>query len=113
MAWPNQKPGIVTYQTTHFDLVPTLFRRILGVSNPIEDYSVGRDFFSIKQTSFVISGNYAYFALIMKNHILIFHDSGMYRFTDLDMRPSLNTTINTMLQKQALFQMTRYSSSSR
>lgn len=87
IAWPNRKPTIFHYQTTHFDLAPTLLKRVLGVKNPASDYSVGDDFFTKKQLKSVIVGNYAYYALITQNDIIQFHDSGLYRLTDLKMNP--------------------------
>jgi hypothetical protein len=87
IAWPHRAPKIYDDQTTHFDLAPTLLKRVLGVTNPVSDYSVGDDFFSKKQPRFVIAGNYAYFAFITKNIIMQFHRSGLYRFTDLTMKP--------------------------
>lgn len=87
IAWPNRAPKIFRDETSHFDLVPTLLKRVLGVSNPTSDYSVGTDFFSKKQANFVIAGNYAYLALITQHRIMQFHESGLYRFTDFKMHP--------------------------
>ena len=87
VVWPNRAPKIFHDQTTHFDLAPTLLKRVLGVSNPTSDYSVGDDFFGKKQLKSVIVGNYAYYALITRDEILQFHDSGLYRLTDLKMDP--------------------------
>lgn len=108
LAIPNQKPAVMQYQTTHFDLAPTLLRRVLGVSNAIKDYSVGDDFYSRKQSSFVISGNYAYFALITQNQIMMFHDSGLYRLTDLNMQQNRFADINYLIQSQAMTDMRWY-----
>lgn len=87
MAWPNHSPKIFHDQTTHFDLVPTLLKRVLGVTNPTRDYSVGNDFFSAKQADFVIAGNYSYFALVGKQRVMPFYQSGCYRFTNSEMKP--------------------------
>lgn len=90
IAWPNRAPKIYPNQTTHFDLAPTLLKRVLGVTNPVSDYSVGDDFYLKKQPSFIVVGNYAYYAVMMKNKIMQFHHSGFYRWTDLSMNPIHN-----------------------
>lgn len=38
----DRKQGRFTHRTTHYDIVPTLMRRALGVTNPTGDYSMGR-----------------------------------------------------------------------
>jgi len=35
----------------------------------------------------VIVGNYAYYAVVTKNKVMEFHDSGLYRFYDARMTP--------------------------
>ncbi len=87
IAWPNQAPAVYHYTTTHFDLAPTLLKHVLGVTNPVSDYSIGDDFFSKKQDDFVIAGNYSYFALITRKTIMPFYQSGFYRLTNLEMKP--------------------------
>lgn len=108
IAWPNQSPKIFHDQTTHFDLAPTLLKRVLGVSNPVSDYSVGDDIFSKKQPDFVIAGNYGYFALISKKNIVEFHDSGFYRVTDLKMKSLPDEEISLADFSPALEEMKRY-----
>lgn len=39
--FPDQTAGRYTHRTTHYDLVPTLLSRYLGVHNPPSDYSMG------------------------------------------------------------------------
>lgn len=43
-SFPGEGTGVPvrhTYRTTHYDIVPTLMRRALGVTNPPSDYSMG------------------------------------------------------------------------
>lgn len=114
IAWPHRAPQLYHYQTTHFDLVPTLLKRVLGVSNSTSDYSVGDDFFSKKQPRDVIVGNYAYFALVTPKDSMQFHHSGLYRFTDLTMRPVHHNPLSEKEVNNMLGEMRKfYSSSSR
>ena len=42
MHIPGAKPKRVNYRTTHYDVVATLMHDYLGVTNPLEDYSMGK-----------------------------------------------------------------------
>jgi membrane-anchored protein YejM (alkaline phosphatase superfamily) len=108
IAWPHRAPNTFHNQTMHFDLAPTLLKRVLGVSNPSSDYSIGDDFFSKKQMPIVIAGNYSYFALITKNNIMQFQKSGLYQFTDLQMKPLKNKIDNQVALADALHDMKMY-----
>lgn len=98
IAWPGRKNKLFYYQTSHYDLTPTLLQHALGVTNRVSDYSVGNDLLSKKQADFVMAGNYGYFALISTNKIIQFHDSGLYRVTDLKMQSlSIHTVPKTKI----------------
>lgn len=113
IAWPGMKSITYHHQTTHFDLTPTLLHRVLGVTNPVSDYSVGDDFFSQKQPQFVIAGNYAYYALVMQKTIVQFHDFGLHRTTDDKMDPLVPVKMDPVLQREFLREMRIYSVSTR
>lgn len=109
IAWPHRSPRVYTYQTTHYDIAPTLLKRVLGVRNPSRDYSIGNDIFSEKQLHTVITGNYAYFALISHHDMMQFHYSGLYRFTNLEMKPIHQDKHDTKMIDNTLHEMTRFS----
>ncbi|HLB56746.1 MAG TPA: sulfatase-like hydrolase/transferase [Coxiellaceae bacterium] len=108
IAWPNRTPKKYFYQTTHFDLVPTILKRVLGVINPTIDYSIGDDFFSKNQPKTVITGNYAYFAFLDHDKIMQFHESGLYRFTNLEMKPLHDEKATPSDYSRLLKKMTAY-----
>jgi membrane-anchored protein YejM (alkaline phosphatase superfamily) len=39
LAWPGIEPRQVTHRTSHYDVAPTLVRRLLGCSNASSDYA--------------------------------------------------------------------------
>lgn len=107
IAWPHHVPTAYYHQTTHFDLAPTLLKRVLGVTNPVRDYSVGQDFFKARNTlQDTIVGNYAYYAVLTKNNIIEFHASGLYRTMDVNMNPLHEVTVDTSV-KSAILKQTR------
>lgn len=109
IAWPGMKQKTYDDQTSHFDFAPTLLKRVLGVSNPIGDYSVGDDFFAKKQPTFMIIGNYAYYAVVANNQVLEFHDSGLYRLYNSQMKPLPYVEINQALMGKVIKQINAYS----
>ena len=108
IAWPDMAPKKYDYQTTHFDLAPTLLKRVLGVSNPVTDYSAGDDFFSKKQRDFAIVGNYAYYAVVANHQVMEFHDSGLYQFYDSHMAPLPYEKADPALMDKVLQQIKQY-----
>jgi len=112
IAWPGLKPKLIHDQTTHFDLAPTLLKRVLGVTNPSSDYSVGDDLFSKKQLHSFLAANYSYFALVSHDHAIIFYDSGLYRETNLEMKPFPDAKILPSDFSTAIDEMTRFYSES-
>ena len=112
ILWPGQQPKMVHEQTSHYDLAPTLLKRVLGVTNPTRDYSVGNDFFTSKQQDFVIAGNYGYYALIGKNDIIQFHESGLYRVTNMKMDALPNKEMDPAYFSPVVKQMASFYASS-
>lgn len=109
IAWPHRAAKLYYYHTTHFDLAPTLLKRVLGVTNPVRDYSVGQDFFNTKNKSDdVIVGNYAYYAVLAHNKIIEFHSSGLYRTMDMKMNPRQDVMLSASVKAAMLKQMRDY-----
>ena len=108
IAWPGLKTKIVHDQTTHFDLAPTLLKRVLGVTNPPSDYSVGDDLFSKKQLHSFLAANYSYYALISHDRAIIFYTSGLYRETNLEMKPFPNAKLLPSDFSLAISEMTQF-----
>jgi membrane-anchored protein YejM (alkaline phosphatase superfamily) len=100
--------------TTHYDVVPTLMKNFLGVSNDIADYSIGNDLFNINKiqewslaTSF---GQYASrpIAIIEKDKTLRISPSGIHDLIDNFNCLLFNKTVNQQYLDQALEYMTRF-----
>lgn len=67
--------------SSHLDVAPTLLKNYLGVENPIDDYSVGRDLLGADpQRSFVISAKYTGYAVVTNDSILEVMGSGQYEY---------------------------------
>lgn len=67
--YPGNTPGAYSYKTVHYDVVPTLMQRVLGVKNPVEDYCMGRNLFDSKSRPYHLAGDPRNYAFIMDNII--------------------------------------------
>ena len=70
---PNVPSKIVTQRTSHYDIVPTVMRHVLGNLNPIADYSVGTDLLYPKQQSCFWVGGADGFALMHAHSETVFY----------------------------------------
>jgi membrane-anchored protein YejM (alkaline phosphatase superfamily) len=68
---PGQQPRTVTKMTSHLDLPATILK-LLGVTNPPQDYSLGFDLFGDKTRDFTIVSNWDSFAYIDKDNKAVF-----------------------------------------
>lgn len=96
--------------TSHQDIVPTLMKHHLGVSNDIKDYSVGEDLFGepVKR-DWIMSSNYSSYAVITPQNILEVGAVGQYDLLDKTNRPAKNQEVNAQYLQEALEQISRFS----
>ncbi len=60
---PGRKPQVIHYLTSHMDIVPTLLP-LLGVKNPLSDYTQGHNLFSSQRPGFVVASDWSGVAYI-------------------------------------------------
>ncbi|HFQ4952851.1 TPA: DUF3413 domain-containing protein [Vibrio vulnificus] len=96
--------------TSHQDVVPTLMKHYLGVSNDVKDYSVGEDLLgdAVKR-DWIISSNYSGYAIITDDNILEVSGGGQYQFMDKTNRQLKDQQPNFTYLQQALEQISRFS----
>ncbi|EOB6677831.1 DUF3413 domain-containing protein [Vibrio vulnificus] len=96
--------------TSHQDVVPTLMKHYLGVTNDVKDYSVGEDLLgdTVKR-DWIISSNYSGYAVITNDNILEVSGGGQYQFMDKTNRQLKDQQPNFTYLQQALEQISRFS----
>ena len=82
MAWPGMEPLHISRRTSHYDIAPTLLRRLLGCSNAYSDYSSGQDLYDGPQWDWLIAGSYYNYALLEPDQITVTFPNGMYEVRD-------------------------------
>ncbi|HAS8532261.1 TPA: DUF3413 domain-containing protein [Vibrio vulnificus] len=96
--------------TSHQDVVPTLMKHYLGVTNDVKDYSAGEDLLgdAVKR-DWIISSNYSGYAIITDDNILEVSGGGQYQFMDKNNRQLKDQQPNFTYLQQALEQISRFS----
>ena len=95
--------------TSHEDVVPTLMKNYLGVTNDIKDYSVGEDLLGKHvDRSWIMSSNYSGYAIIEKESILEVGSTGQYQLLDKKNRPIKEAKLDYQNLQEALEQISRF-----
>jgi membrane-anchored protein YejM (alkaline phosphatase superfamily) len=85
VSWPGRASGVAyDYRTSHYDVVPTLMRELLGCSNPPSDYSVGNSLFDGESWDWMVAGSYYNYAVLEPDQITVTFPSGLYEVRDWD-----------------------------
>ncbi len=86
LAWPGITPQVIAQRTSHYDVVPTLMRRLLGCTNPATDYSSGHDLYDGPQWDWLIVGSYYNYAVLEPGQVTITFPNGLYEVRDSNYR---------------------------
>ena len=96
--------------TSHQDVVPTVMKHYLGVTNDVKDYSVGEDLLGEHvERDWIISSNYSGYAVISDDNILEVGAGGQYQFMDKTNRQVKGEQPNFAHLQGALEQISRFS----
>ncbi|GMM89520.1 DUF3413 domain-containing protein [Vibrio fortis] len=96
--------------TSHQDVVPTIMKHYLGVTNDVKDYSVGEDLLGEHvERDWIISSNYSGYAVISDDNILEVGAGGQYQFMDKTNRQVKGEQPNFAHLQGALEQISRFS----
>jgi membrane-anchored protein YejM (alkaline phosphatase superfamily) len=108
LAWPGVEPQRISRRTSHFDIAPTLMRRLLGCSNAFADYSSGRDLYDGPQWDWLIAGSYYNYAVIEPEQITVTFPNGTYEVRDSDHRLLSQPQINGEVLEAVMRENTRF-----
>ena len=86
VAWPGMAPQNISHRTSHYDVAPTLMRRLLGCGNAHSDYSSGNDLYDGPGWDWLIAGSYYNYAVLEPAQITVTFPNGMYEVRDSDYR---------------------------
>ncbi|MCR5536419.1 MAG: sulfatase-like hydrolase/transferase [Succinivibrio sp.] len=90
ICWPGRGHEVIDKLATSYDVSVTLMQNVLGVTNAVQDYSVGQSLFDLKPLDFFLAGSYLENAVIEKDRIIMIDQAGMMHFKDWSWRDSQN-----------------------
>ncbi|MBI5448681.1 MAG: sulfatase-like hydrolase/transferase, partial [Gammaproteobacteria bacterium] len=105
--WPGKSPQRYTHQTTHFDIVPTLFNHVFNCKNPSQDYSIGHDLFDSNPRPYIVVGSYIDFGIVEKGRITRILPGGNLEILD-DHNQLLSAKPSIEIVKQAFGDTQRF-----
>ncbi len=74
---PGVESGQVSWPTTHYDLVPSVMKYVLGVSNPISDYALGHNLLDAGASrDWLLVGSYYNYAMVSDQEINVVSPGG-------------------------------------
>ena len=104
LAWPGREPRHYSHRTSHYDVTPTLMRRLLGCSNDFADYASGQDLFDGPQWQWLIAGSYYNYAVLEPEQTTVTFPNGSYEVRDnhyrLLERPQFNGGVLEAVMKE-------------
>lgn len=106
--WPGKQPKQINYLTTHLDVAPTLLRQVLGVTNPMSDYSLGHSLFMPGNRPYLLASSYNDYAVITQQGVTRIFAGGDYTLNDVNGRPKHQATLNPQLMKKAYADLTKF-----
>ncbi len=106
--WPNKPSRVIKYQTSHYDIVPTLIHRLLGCHNPSIDYSIGQGLFNNQPRPYLIVGSYNEFGIVEPKRIVTIYDSGLYQIDNKQGRPIADAKLNNELMQHVFTELRRF-----
>ncbi|MBT8069945.1 MAG: DUF3413 domain-containing protein [Gammaproteobacteria bacterium] len=108
IAWPGAEPQRVSRRTSHYDVAPTLMRRLLGCDNAYTDYSSGRDLYEGPQWDWLIAGSYYNYAVLEPGQITVTFPNGTYEVRDDNYRLLENPRFNGEVLEAVMRENTRF-----
>ena len=108
LYWPNETPKQISYQTSHFDIVPFLMTKLLGCRNPATDYSVGTELLNHAARPYFVISSYVNFGVIEPEKITTINPAGDYQIEKLDGEPILDETANMKVMKKVFEELQQF-----
>ncbi len=106
--WPGKSHQVIDYRTSHYDIVPTLMRNVLGVTNPVSDYSVGQSLFMPAQKFFTIVSSYTDYAIVQPHRMTTIYAGGYYAIDQLNGQALPAAKLRSQVLRQVYTDLNRY-----
>lgn len=100
--WPGYKHQVFNHLTSHYDIIPSLLRKVFNCSNPASDYSVGYGLFNQQKRAFILADSYINFGIITPKHITSIYPDGSVVLMNKNAKPLPQLKPNYVIINKAL-----------
>jgi len=100
-------PTTYTHWTSHYDVAPTLMQNYFHCTNPVNDYSSGKNLFDTAERDWLLVGSLDNFGIVQKDKITVINFDRSYDIYDNNYDP-LDTKLDAQIMNQALFEAKRF-----
>ena len=101
------KPGghheVINYWTSHYDIVPTIMKELFHSSNPLSDYSIGKNLNDSTNRDWLLVGSPDNYAILQPDKITSVYFNGTFNITDSSLNPIKNAKLETDLINKIMY----------
>lgn len=109
ILWPGKPRQVLRHRTSHFDVAPTLMSELLGCTNPISDYSMGKNLFDAQaERDWLLVHSYFNYGVVTKDRVVTTYPIGGYEIRDLEGRRIKAARLDSKIQADILRESTRF-----
>lgn len=84
LHWPGEEAREIDTRTSHYDMVPTLMKRLLNCQNLSSDFSSGSDLLTRDDWQWLLAGSYYNYAVLEPDQVTITYPNGRFEVRDWD-----------------------------
>ena len=107
--WPDESPRLINYQTSSYDVVPTLLMKLFSCTNPTSDYSLGQNLlYNYGRLPFILAGSYINMGIIEPDRLTTLETSGRISITDTKAMPLPGAKPRVNIINRALVLLRKY-----
>jgi membrane-anchored protein YejM (alkaline phosphatase superfamily) len=103
--WPKEKPAQFTHWTSHFDICPTLMKKLFGCLNDPKDFCLGHFIRDKVPLSHLLLSSYVDFGIVEPDQTTTIYPTGNYSIHDGSHRVLDNTRLRLPMLQQAIREM--------
>ncbi len=86
LFWPGKPAQVFTHRSSHYDVVPTLMKELLGCSNEPSDFALGSNLFAAQNWDWLLVGSYYNYAVLEPDQVLVTYPNGSFAVRDSNYR---------------------------
>jgi membrane-anchored protein YejM (alkaline phosphatase superfamily) len=101
VRWPGREPAVHLYETSHYDLVPTILEEAFGVENEPSDYSFGKSLYVSRSTLWLLAGSFDNYGIVEPDRITVKYSTGNYEIYTPSLEP-LDVPLRTAVVSEML-----------